>query len=78
MSTWAIIRNLGTILGFLKYIKYFVKTVVETKKVPPKHMVKQLIDEIQKLLENGVIDIPGVDEKEVSDALQKIEDQLCK
>ena len=78
MSVWVVIKNIGTILSLLKTIREIVASVASDKKAPSPQAIKAVIDHVQALLDKGVIDIPGVDEKDLSDSLQQIEDFLMK
>lgn len=77
MSVWGILRNLGLVISFFKSFSNMVKGVAVSKQMPPKESMKELLDRAEALLDSGAIDIPGVDEKAVSEALKQIEEQLC-
>ena len=76
MSVWILIRNAGTIIQLFKAISSIIEKVAK-KESPDRTQVKVLLDRVQALLDSGAIDIPGVDEKAISAALQQIEDELC-
>ena len=78
MSIWLVIRNIGAIIGLMKSLSGVVSSVIDTKKAPEKEAIKSVLDSIEDLLDRGVIDIPNVDEKAISDALKQIEEQLLK
>lgn len=78
MSVWMIIRNIGAIIGLMKSLSGVVSSVIDTKKPPEKEAIKSVLDSVEDLLDRGVIDIPNVDEKAISDALKQIEEQLLK
>ncbi len=77
MNVWAILRNLGLVISFFKSFQGLVSEMVKTKAPPGIEAVKEFLDKAEALLNSGAIDIPGVDEKQIADALQQIEEQLC-
>lgn len=77
MGVWAVLRNIGTVISFFKTISKVIGNVAETKKMPPKELLKELLDGAEALLDSGAIDIPGVDEAAISDSLKQIEAQIC-
>lgn len=78
MNIWLIIRNIGAIVGLLKSLSGMINDAAVNKKAPSKEMIKEVLDSIEDLLDRGVIDIPNVDEKSISDGLKQIEEQLLK
>jgi len=78
VSIWLILRNIGTVISFLRGIADIVGGVAKDKKAPPIEKVKSMLDDLEALLDSGAIDIPGVDEAAISEALKQIEEQLCR
>jgi len=78
MSIWLILRNIGTVISFFRNISEIIAGVAKDKKAPPIDQVKKMLDDLEALLDSGAIDIPGVDEQAISEALKQIEEQLCK
>lgn len=76
MGIWAVISNIGTIISLLKSLSSLIGFVAKDKSMPPKEMIKDVLDHIEALLDSGAIDIPSVDEKQISEALKQIEAQL--
>lgn len=76
MSFWAILKNIGIIIQFFKTLQSIISSSVKSKSIPSKIDIIALLDSIEDLLDRGVIDVPGVDEKAISDALKQIEDHL--
>lgn len=78
MSMWVILRNIGTVISFFTSLKNVVEGVAKTKSAPSTDMIKAVLEHAVDLLDKGVIDLPNVDEKAISDALKQIEAMLCK
>lgn len=79
MSFWIVLKNIGIIVDFFKLATVVGKKAIVEKKIPDCVESVQLIESVRKLLDSGVIDVPGVDEKAISDSLKQIEDRLtCK
>lgn len=79
MSVWAIIVNIGTILGVLKSFFALAKEVKDTKSVPDCEHIDTAMDALQKLFEKDFIKIDGVKSGEIAGSIQSIRDQLkCK
>lgn len=76
MSFWGVFKNIGLIISLFKSMSSLIGDVAKTKQTPSKEAIKSVLDGIEALLDSGAIDIPGVDEKAVSDALKQIESQL--
>lgn len=76
-SIWQIISHLGTILAFIKQIEVLVAEVVKTKSMPGCSTIDPALAAVEKLFADKVIDIPGVDEQMIADAIQQIRDNLC-
>lgn len=78
MSIWGILRNIGLIISFFKTISATVSGVATTKQMPEKDQIKKLLDDAEALLRSGAIDVPGVDEEAIAQALDQIEEHVCK
>lgn len=78
MSIWLVLRNIGTVISFFRSVSDIIGGVAKDKKAPPIEKVKAMLDDLEALLDSGAIDIPGVDEAAISEALKQIEEQLCK
>lgn len=76
MSFWKIFANLGTIISSLKAVESVVAGCIRDKRPPSSADGKVLIDSVEKLINTGLIDIPGVDEKTIVDGLESIKNQL--
>ena len=74
---WPIIKNIGLVIDFFKVVKSVFQSVASRDvKIPNCDETKLLIDQLRKLLDSGVIDVPGVDEKEIAGVLGQIEERL--
>lgn len=79
MTFFTILRNIGTIIDFFKIASRVASEAVKQKKFPDCADSVLLIEQTRKLLDSGVIDVPGVDEKQISDSLAQIEARMtCK
>jgi hypothetical protein len=79
MSVWTVIKNLRTIISFFGVLKELIVKVSQGKRLPDCQETHELLQAVENLLDSGVIDIPGVDEKQISAALKEIESQwTCK
>ncbi len=76
MSYLAILANLGTLVSLFKTAESLVEGVVAKKAPPALTDLLPLIDEIEAVFKTGIIQIKGVDDKAVADALQMVRDQL--
>lgn len=76
MSIWALLKNIGTIIALIKSLKALVEQVILTKKPPALSDLLVPLDNLEALLKSGAIDIKGVDEMEVAQAIHKIREQL--
>jgi hypothetical protein len=79
MSFWVVLKNIGIIVDFFKLAAKVLPQAVREKKLPDCAESVQLIESVRKILDSGVIDVPGVDEHAISESLKQIEDRLtCK
>ena len=79
MNIWKIITNLPKIISFFNTLKDLVFKIAKGHKMPECYETMVLVRSIENLLDSGVIDIPGVDEAEISKALKELEGQwTCK
>jgi len=76
MNVWSVLKNIGLVISLFKSISSLISDVAETKSAPKQNLVSGFLKSLEQLLDSGAIDIPGVDEKAVSDALKQIESQL--
>lgn len=77
MSIWVILRNIGFLIQMFKVISGVVTSVATSQtKIPSVQQIKLVLDQVEELLDRGIIDIPGLDEKALSDSLKQIEAQL--
>lgn len=77
MSFWGVLKNIGTIMDTFKVISGIIRAIAgRDVKMPNCDEAKMLIKQLRKLLDSGVIDVPGIEEKEVSAVLGQIEDRL--
>lgn len=76
---WKIILNAGTIIGFIRSFTAIAKDLVKDKRLPVCGESVLVLQNLKKLIDSGVVDIPGVDEKELSLAISNLEAELqCK
>lgn len=76
---WKVILNIGTIIGFIRSFAAVAKDLVKDKRLPVCGESVQVLSSLKKLIESGVVDIPGVDEKELSLAISNLEaEPQCK
>ena len=79
MTFFTILRNIGTIIDFFKIASRVAGEAIKQKKFPDCTDSVLLLQQTRKLLDSGVIDVPGVDEKQVSESIAQIEARLtCK
>lgn len=79
MNIWKIVTNLPKIISFFNTLKDLIYKIVQGKKMPECSETMVLLQSVKKLLDSGVIDIPGVDEAELSKAISEMEAQwTCK
>lgn len=76
MTVWGILKNLGLVIQFFKSVSSLIGGVAKEKKMPPADALRDLLDKAEALLDSGAIDIPGVDESAISEALKQIEAEL--
>lgn len=76
-SIWQIISHLGLILSLVKAVESMIAEMVKSKSMPSCSAIDPVLASIEKLFADGVIDIPGVDEKMIADAIQQLRDNLC-
>ena len=79
MGYLSLLANLGVIIDLVKSVEGFVGLVVKNKSLPVEGdpAVRDLLDQVRRLLDSGVIQIAGVDDKAVSAALALIEEKIC-
>lgn len=76
-SVWPILKNIGLVIDTMRVISGVIKEISKRDvKMPSCDEAKILIGQVRKLLDSGVVDVPGIDEKEVSLVLGQIEDRL--
>jgi RNA polymerase-interacting CarD/CdnL/TRCF family regulator len=78
MSLWILLRNAGSIISLFKLISSLVSKTAEEKKVPKGEELRPLFDALEDMLDRKVIDVQGVDEAAISEALKQIEEVICK
>lgn len=76
MSFWTVLKNIGVVISFFKAMASIIGDVAKTKQQPSKDALIDLLDKAEALLDSGAIDIPGVDEATISEALKQIEAQI--
>ena len=76
MTIWGILKNIGLVISFFKSMSGMIGGVAKTKEMPTKAELIELLNRAEALLDSGAIDIEGVDEKAISEALKQIETQL--
>jgi len=77
MSFWAVLKNIGMIMDTFKVISGIIRAIAgRDVKMPNCEEAKMLIKQLRKLLDSGVIDVPGIEEKDVSQVLGQIEERL--
>ncbi len=76
MNVFNIITHLGVIAGFVKNTESVIAGCIQEKRTPTKPEWISVIDGVRGLLDSGVIDIPGVDEKSIADGLKSLEDSI--
>lgn len=78
MTFWVALKNIGTIISLLRSVSEAIGFVAKQKEMPQAYMVRDVLNHVRTLLDKGAIDIPGVDERDISEALRQINEQLCK
>lgn len=73
MNFWAVLKNISLFISLGKSLSSLIQSAVATKAAPSKEAIKSLLDSVEALLDSGAIDVPGVDEAAVSEALKQIE-----
>lgn len=76
MTIWGVLKNIGLVISFFKSMSGMIGGVAKTKEMPTKAELIDLLNKAEALLDSGAIDIEGVDEKAISEALKQIEAQL--
>lgn len=76
MSIWAVLKNIGSIIAFFRTFSSLIRSVAKKKSVPDCNESYLLLEQTRILLEKGVIDIPGVDEAAIGEAIRQIQEQL--
>ncbi len=74
---WTILTHLGLIFKLVKGVEGLVAEVVKTKAMPSCATIDPVLETVEELFKQGVIDIPGIDEKPIADAIQQLRDNLC-
>ena len=77
MNFLSLVSHLGLLLSLGKEIENWVGLAVQQKNIPKASDSKALLDKVRELFDSGLINIPGVDDKQISDALKMVEDALC-
>lgn len=73
-KVWPIIKNIGLVWDTFRLISKVIEEIAKRDvKIPTAQEVSSIIGAGRKLLDQGVIDIPGIDEKEISLVLAQIE-----
>lgn len=76
-KVWPLLKNIGLIWDVFRIFETVLSEIAKRDpKLPTGAEVSKLIGASRKLLDQGVIDIPGVDEKEISLVLAQIEVRL--
>ena len=76
-KVWPILKNIGLVWDTFRLVQnILVEISKRDPKIPTAQEVSQVIGAGRKLLDQGVIDIPGVDEHEISLVLAQIEVRL--
>lgn len=74
---WPILKNVGLVIDTFKIISSVITGISKRDvKMPNCEEAKILLGQVRKLLDSGVIDVPGIDELEVSAVLGQIETRL--
>ena len=74
MNVFTIMMNLRTIFSVIADIESVVESLVKgPDKIPSAEQIKLVIDSVRKLLDAGIIQVPGMDDAKVSEELLKIE-----
>ncbi len=76
-AAWTIIKNIGLVIDFVRTVQKVVEGVSKRdQKLPNCEETKLLISSVRGLLDKGVIDLPGVDEAQISHIIGQIEDRV--
>lgn len=79
MNIWGFLKNIKKFINFFNILKRLITAMASGKRMPECSEAKELFDAVEELLDSGAIDIPGVDEAAISQALKDIEAQwTCK
>lgn len=73
---WTVLRNYKLIWALVSSIKASIEYAIKNKSKPPQDMILSSLDAVEALLDSGVIDIPNVDEKQISEGLKFIEEKI--
>lgn len=77
MNLMTILMHGSAIMNAVQTIEEIVGRVVKSEtKLPAPSDVQQFLDAVQKLVDAGVIDIPGVDDHAILDGIRKMADQI--
>lgn len=76
---WKVILNAGAIISFVRSFGAVAKDLVKDRRLPACGESVLVLKSLKRLIDSGVVDIPGVDEKELSLAISNLEAELeCK
>ena len=76
-AAWTIVKNIGLVIDFVRTVQGVIEGISKRdQKLPSCEETKLLISSVRSLLDKGVIDLPGVDEIEISNIIGQIEDRV--
>lgn len=77
MTMWTILANIRIIMGVIADIEMVVGQIVQQQPpVPSLDQIKKVMDAVRSLLDAGIIQIKGIDDKSLSDKILQLETLL--
>ena len=72
-----LLKSMPLIMRVLKDYQMILEALIHSEhKIPSVDQVKIMLDDVRLILDSGLIDIPGIDESELSKAILEIENTI--
>ncbi len=73
MNLITVITHLGIIGKCVRDVESVVATAIKSKSVPDKGSWNLLLDDVKSLVDAGLIQLPGIDQKVIDDGIVALE-----
>lgn len=73
---FSLLAHLSQIMALVHAVQEVFSFVAKNKAMPPQESMKKMLDAVEALLDSGVIQVPGVDDAKISEALKLIEAEM--